>query len=797
MDGFKKVSEDKNKTVLKHENGHEITIAHGPLSHKMRSQLKSLPMSEELKSKDTEKTSVAEPTTQNFKGNLSSLASTSQALAPDSAVLAKGGRVSDKGNPKLQQSHMQPPESKYAYANEGNSAMPGPSSPHDMAEGGKLDANARKHIAPKNFAGPDKSYPIEDANHARNALARVSQHGSPELQEKVKAKVHAKYPGIEVSKMADGGQAEPTQPQPSSSSTPSDTNKTDDTSTYQVGEPDSPGAKLTKYLQSKVGYADGGDVTPPADGAPSEPVATDRAMHIGSVIGHAVRTALGDTADAVKSVAAPIMSGAKGLVQGVTGADQAPQQPLPPPVDPQLAQASKDLTAMQQPTADAAPTAAPQPTAPEQSQGQQLPQPTDNPNIPGVKAADQPTLEAGYANQMKGINQQAAAQGNLGNQQAALQQQAAVNQAKGLGTFQQHEQDLNQERQSFIDDIRNQHIDPNHYMGSMDTGKKIATGIGLILGGMGSGLTHQANPVLQMLNNNIDRDIDAQKANLGKSQSLLQANLHQYGNLIDATNATRIQMHDIVGSGLDAAAARAQAPAARAAALQAKGLLQQQVAPLVYQLNMRRTLMGIAQGGAGPDGQPVASNLSGVNPARFIATQVPEAHQSAVSAEVERAQNTHNMAASIKDHYNAASNAMSGLGHLVAAIREPREVQTLAGLLNTTVTDLTGTARQAEFDNVKANFLPRNTDTPNEKIMRSQALDQYLQAKSSAPQFEAYTGVPLSKFQSTNNTPAGINSQIAANKTSALTPQQQSFAKYAEAHPGPKSDLMLRKLGLK
>ena len=60
----------------------------------------------------------------------------------------------------------------------------------------KLTTKARKHIAAKNFAGPDRSYPIEDASHARNALARVSQHGSSDLKARVRAKVHAKYPGI-------------------------------------------------------------------------------------------------------------------------------------------------------------------------------------------------------------------------------------------------------------------------------------------------------------------------------------------------------------------------------------------------------------------------------------------------------------------------------------------------------------------------------------------------------------------------------------------------------------------------
>lgn len=60
----------------------------------------------------------------------------------------------------------------------------------------KLTAERRNALPSKDFAGPDRSYPIQDANHARNALARVSQHGYPELKAKVRAAVHRKYPGI-------------------------------------------------------------------------------------------------------------------------------------------------------------------------------------------------------------------------------------------------------------------------------------------------------------------------------------------------------------------------------------------------------------------------------------------------------------------------------------------------------------------------------------------------------------------------------------------------------------------------
>ena len=60
----------------------------------------------------------------------------------------------------------------------------------------KLTAAKRKAIPAKDFAGPDRSYPINDASHARNALARVSQHGTPALKSRVRAAVKRKYPGI-------------------------------------------------------------------------------------------------------------------------------------------------------------------------------------------------------------------------------------------------------------------------------------------------------------------------------------------------------------------------------------------------------------------------------------------------------------------------------------------------------------------------------------------------------------------------------------------------------------------------
>jgi hypothetical protein len=55
----------------------------------------------------------------------------------------------------------------------------------------------RKKLSKKSFALPGKrKYPIPDKAHARNALARVAQHGTPEEKKKVRAAVKRRFPSL-------------------------------------------------------------------------------------------------------------------------------------------------------------------------------------------------------------------------------------------------------------------------------------------------------------------------------------------------------------------------------------------------------------------------------------------------------------------------------------------------------------------------------------------------------------------------------------------------------------------------
>lgn len=61
----------------------------------------------------------------------------------------------------------------------------------------KLSSKKRKSLPKSSFALPGKrKYPVDTKGRARNALARVAQHGTPAEKKAVRAKVKARYPSI-------------------------------------------------------------------------------------------------------------------------------------------------------------------------------------------------------------------------------------------------------------------------------------------------------------------------------------------------------------------------------------------------------------------------------------------------------------------------------------------------------------------------------------------------------------------------------------------------------------------------
>ncbi len=64
----------------------------------------------------------------------------------------------------------------------------------------QLTTKQRKKLPLKAFALRGRRYPIEDKAHARNALARVQQYGTPAEKATVRGAVRRKFPSIRIKK---------------------------------------------------------------------------------------------------------------------------------------------------------------------------------------------------------------------------------------------------------------------------------------------------------------------------------------------------------------------------------------------------------------------------------------------------------------------------------------------------------------------------------------------------------------------------------------------------------------------
>lgn len=57
----------------------------------------------------------------------------------------------------------------------------------------KLTTKQRNALPALSFAGPGRSFPVNDLTHAKQAI-RMSGHAAPATAAKIKAKVHTKFP---------------------------------------------------------------------------------------------------------------------------------------------------------------------------------------------------------------------------------------------------------------------------------------------------------------------------------------------------------------------------------------------------------------------------------------------------------------------------------------------------------------------------------------------------------------------------------------------------------------------------
>lgn len=134
-------------------------------------------------------------------------------------------------------------------------------------------------------------------------------------------------------------------------------------------------------------------------------------------------------------------------------------------------------------------------------------------------------------------------------------------------------------------DVMTQKIDPTRIWSNMSTGNRVLAGISIFLGGVAGGMQGTDNRALGIIQDAVNKDIDAQKADMGKKQNMLSVNMAKYNNINDAAAATKAQLLSITQAQINQAAAKMGSKQALAAAQVANGQIDLQKAQLIGQIS--------------------------------------------------------------------------------------------------------------------------------------------------------------------------------------------------------------------
>lgn len=222
-------------------------------------------------------------------------------------------------------------------------------------------------------------------------------------------------------------------------------------------------------------------------------------------------------------------------------------------------------------------------------------QPQENPLVAAEKTSVANMVEANNSG-IAGETAKAKALGNTGAQQAKEYEAANKVLATAQTAYQGTVKKLSEEGDKIWQEMQDpkSNIDPDHFWTNHS---KVSAAIGMILGGLGSGLTGGENPAAKYIQHQMDMDLEAQKANIGKKKSLLDYNLSRFGNERDALAATRVMQNDILANQLNKVAGTNASDLAKANAQIASVHYKQENAKLIHQIAVNQALMTLNKGG--------------------------------------------------------------------------------------------------------------------------------------------------------------------------------------------------------
>lgn len=368
-----------------------------------------------------------------------------------------------------------------------------------------------------------------------------------------------------------------------------------------------------------------------------------------------------------------------------------------------------------------------------------------NPQTPSASPSDgniirsQPDIMAGLTGAMG--EQKAAVQAGAEAQKGVAAQSQDILRAQATELTDQKERtdaqlaDLDAQGAKIQDAVAQGKIDPGRLWNSSSTANKVGMLASVIIGGLGSGGDANNNLAMKVINENINRDIESQKADMGKNRTLWEINMNKYHNVLAADNATRLNILQGYKGQLDMAAAKAGGPIAQANADAAKAQIDVQI----QQLKANQAIFLRNSDNFSPqNGGQEAPSAGGVDVNKMRAALSMAGQPGAPSKE---------QAAAMLTEYQDYSKINTLLGTVDNAFKKVDQLQNLASRVGDPVQsksqidstekifsaqlakDLEGRATPQDIDSIMENF-PKVTDDAQTRMVKLNNIKDSIKAKA-------------------------------------------------------------------
>lgn len=281
----------------------------------------------------------------------------------------------------------------------------------------------------------------------------------------------------------------------------------------------------------------------------------------------------------------------------------------------------------------------------------------------------------------------------------------------------------NLQDQQLMNAYMSKQIDPNHVINSMSTGSKVMTSLGLLFSGIGSGLTGQKNLALEMINNSIARDLEAQKSNLSQAYNAYQ--MHREGTKDQFSADLQYQKDNMlaIDAAIEQQKAKLMGPQAVANATATQLGLKNQILDLNQKQAMWNTMQQQLR-------NPSSNPANKIRLMQLTGQLNPNQSEQAFK-ELDRVNNFSVQKQNIMENFDKANQENTIMGRVAHLGSTPASVDAIKNQIMPYLKDAEGRINETEIKRVDS-LIPSPGDAPHKVAEKRKALQDFMDEKASS-----------------------------------------------------------------